>query len=277
MPVQVQVEKEIDGEPREVEVEVDDETITEAGYVPESEVDQRFDEKFSEELEKRTRNAKKGLVDPEDLSPEELRELRPDLAQEFRESDGEIPEDRLEEYRSSWERKHLKPVREEKESLEEENSRLREGRVDLDISRAFSGEEVVDDPGMRKLIRDHYRGRVSYSPEHDATFVLNEEGEPIPAEEGDTPYLTVSEDLSLKREDSDEYGSWFGSQARGGGGYEGSEGTEPGRFAGVKYKSDLQGDTDRESRENRVAYIAEHGYDAWASLPAERPAEDEAA
>lgn len=270
---------EIDGEEREVEVALDPETVSEAGFVPQDELDERFQEKFSEELDKRVRQRTDGLVDPDEVVENDdfLRERRPDLF-EGGNGDGDIPEERLQEHREAWESRHLEPVEEKLEDVQSENERLRRDRVDRDILEAFQAQDVVPDEGMRELIRDHYRGRVRYSPEHDETFVVDEDGEFVPsgAGEGELPYLTVEEDLAAKAADEESYGSWFESRSRGGGGYEGAEGADSREFSGVKYKSDLRGETDVESRKNRVAFIEQHGYEAWASLPAERPEEDAA-
>jgi len=273
MPITTKTTVEVDGEEREVEVTLPDDALSEAGLVSADEIDSRFQSRFSEELDKRVRNATKGLVKPDELASDDdrLRELRPDL---FKGDGDGIPDDRLEEHFHAWERKHLQPLQEKVETLEGENGKLRTDRVDRDVLQAFGSEDVVEDAGQRELIRDYYSRRVRYSPEHDATFLLNEDGDFVASGDGDQPYLTVAEDLALKRQDGDgKYASWFKSRSRGGGGFEGSENSDGRKFSGVAYKSDLQGETPQESRANRVAFINERGYDEWAKLPEKRPQE----
>lgn len=280
MPLTTKAKVQVEGseEPQEVEVEIGDDDLKEAGFIPADDLDARFQERFKEELDRRVSKATEGRVKPEEIAHDDdrLKELRPDLFKGSGDGQGEIPEDRLEEHFEAWKSKHLKPVEEEKDTLAEENQRLRSDRVERDILQAFQSQEVVDDVGMRELIQDHYKGRVRYSPEHDETFLVNEDGDFVASGDGDQPYLTVEEDLRAKRADEEKFGSWFGARSRGGGGFEGSEGADSRTFSGVKYKSDLRGENKAESRANRVAFIEEQGYDAWASLPDERPQEESA-
>lgn len=256
------------GEDGDQTVEVDP---TEHGFVPESELDSRFQNRFEEELSKRVAKATKGMVDLDDLAAdedrlEELRERRPDIFKS--DDDGRPEEEVLGEHRKAWEAKHLKPVQKKAESLEEKAETL-EGRARKGkILEAMDSSGVVEDQGQRELIRAYYAGRTEYDVEEDVAFVLDEEtGERIPSGDGETPYLTVSEDLRRKREE-DGFQSWFKGKSRGGGGYEGPGEGEGGDWGHIKARSDLK------SRSEKIKFVNERGLEAFEKLPAVRPDEE---
>lgn len=264
MPEKITQTVEVEGE--ELEIEVDP---TQHGFVPESTLQDR--------ISKAVAKAQKGRVALDEITEsddvldtlaqsdealERLRERRPDLFKNGRPDEGDEPdtaklEEKLEEQRKALVAKEVKPRDKKLDELSDKVERLTRDRVERDILRAFGETGVVEDRGVREMLRDNLMHKASYSAEHDETFLVDEDGDFIPSGDADTDlqFLTVDAWLEQRREDG-EYGRWFGDKTKSGtdfGGPGGGEGTGGWRSKG---KADM---SDAEKRQAVSTLVEKHG------------------
>lgn len=258
---------EVDGEEKEVEVEIDP---SDHGYLSRDEhkevvSDERSKVRNAEREKARGKISLDQIGEDEELQ-EELQERYPDL---FRASDngdsGEgddvVPQDRvdemLEKRKQAWKREELDPVQDKAESLEEEARQLRTEKLHREVVEAATDAGFRDDPGVRRGLKLIARDEMGYSEEDAEWYREGEDGFEISAEGGDSRYVTVREFLNGLA-GSGDYDSWLQSSTREGPGYGGSEGG--GDVPPNTTKSDM-------SEQDKMDFIEEHGLEAWEDLP----------
>lgn len=255
----IPVTVEVDGEEREIQVDP-----SEHGLLPENEVRDGYmpRDRFQEELNRRLQG-KYGLEEivEDEEALETLRSRRPDL---FRsEDDGGEPEGLTEEdldrYREEWRSQEVDPMQDRVEELESENERLRREQLKRVALEAF--DEVGIRKGLRPLVLEYYANadRVGFHDEEGDWFLRDGEHF-LPSASEENRYVTIREDLARKRKEGD-YADWFEATTREGAGFGGSG--EGGGRRQINSKADIK------TRADRVAYIKEHGIEAYESLPDE--------
>lgn len=255
---------EIDGEEREVEVDVDP---TEHGYVTKDDLKQRVSEEVAKARQAEREKAQGKYSLDEVASDEELltelQERNPDVfADETNdgEDEGKLTEEDLERFRQKWERKNLDPIEEERDQLSEEVEVLRVEKLNREVLEAAGDMGFRDDPGVRRGLRLIAREEMGYSDDDAEWYKRNGDGgfEISTADSSDSRYVTVREYLK-ELADSGEYDSWLESDTKEGSGYGGAgDGGSPSGFPSTKVNFN-----DAQKRQ----FINEEGLEAWENLP----------
>lgn len=253
---------EIEGEEREVEVEVNPDEL---GFLTKDD----FKQRLSEEVAK-ARNAERQkaegkyaldeIADDEELLAE-LRERNPDVfaMDDGEDEDGMLTEEDLDRFRQKWERKDLEPVRDERDQLSNEVETLRVEKLNREVLEAASEMGFRDDPGVRRGLRLIVREEMGYSDEDAEWYKQNGDSfEVSTAEDSDSRYVTVREFLR-EMADSGDYDSWIASDTKGGTGYGGAgDGDTASGWPATKVEF-----SDKQKRD----FISEEGVAAWEALP----------
>lgn len=246
---------EIDGEAREVKLP--------DGYLAPDDVREHYmpREMFRSELSKQVREKTKGLVQPDDLLNDDgfLERLAEERKDELIERLGisqtaEPDEAVVAKLQRRIEDQKVKPLQEQLEESKKLIGSLRSRERDADVERSMSQLGVDDE--MRELVALWGRERQQYDEEH-GWVVVDEDGDIdwVQGENGKPEPKRFSHLLQeIKR--SNKKPSWFRGEVRSGAGYRGSEKAA----AGSKKRSEM-------SREEKIAYIREHGDAAYLQLP----------
>lgn len=184
---------EIDGTEHEVNVPLPD------GYAgPEELKDMAPRSTIKSEIDRRVSSIRSNLLTDEDFRSEALDAWGVDPNA----NDGEPApkvEERLQQAREEWERKHLTPAQERAQELESRVNILLNRRLEAEILEAagpavkepFRKRQGKSSPLIAKMVAD----RFEYDPEHDAFFLKDgDDGFAFSSKpSGDAPYKSVSE------------------------------------------------------------------------------------
>lgn len=259
MPDTIPVTVEVDGEERTIEVDP-----SEHGLLPEDQVREGYmpRDRFQEELSRRLQG-KYGVdeIAQSEEALEELRARRPDLFRSEGDGDGGdgagLTEEDLDRYREEWRAREVRPLEERAESLEQQVQTLRREQLKRVALEAF--DEVGIRKGLRPLVLEFYASsdRVGFH-EDEGGWYLRDGDHFLPSASEGSRYVTIREDLERKKSEGD-FADWFESTTREGAGFGGSG--EGGGRKQITTKADIK------TRKDRIAYIEEHGYEAYESLP----------
>lgn len=250
---------EVDGEEREVEVDVSPEELGDSVVTKDE-----FKSRLSEERAKVRRAEREKASDKFSLDEltsneellEELRDRNPDLfaspnGDGEEEAGGGLTEDDLERFQEKWKREHVKPLQERLDELQGEAERLRVEKLRNEVLEAANEVDVRS--GLRRALFLEYRDRMEYSPEEGGWFLKDGDDFEISTSDGDNRYVTVEEDIRQRKESGDLAPDWFESSTREGAGFGGTDsgGGSP------------QSSIDEMSEQERMEFIDEHGLEAY--------------
>ncbi|WP_263787296.1 hypothetical protein [Salinibacter grassmerensis] len=228
----------------------------------ESKAEELADEKFQSKFDQHAddmilRGKKQSLrelgVDLDLVSEEDLREGSVDqIFEEHQEVVDDLKEDKIAELKEQVEenvREEYRPVEEKYEKLKEQRDR----DLILEHADAYFDEEVIEGNFRQDFIEDVKR-RTEFKEDEDGNFrriAVDKDGDPVPSNKSDKAVKEIDE---VVRELSD--GKWnrfaIDKPQKTDSGYNENTTTQKGLT-----KQDV----------DRTDYIAENGYDAWATLP----------